>query len=177
MTATAVKLPSGWAVVVARRGAPGRVISDRLTKASAIEMADAYNDPMEAKRKDRYRRNPAKKNPSGSTWLLLGVGAAALGIGAYFLLRPSTPSTSSTDTTKALPAGLPAGADINAGTTAVKLMLLGHQAEVNPARSWLSQFQSSVGLPATGAMDPATRAMLNKATPLAANLPTPTILG
>jgi len=122
------------------------------------------------------RRRKAKKNPSGSTWLLLGVGAAALGVGAYFLLRPSTPSQTVTSAAPT-PAALPPGADVNAATSATRLMLLGNQAEVAPAAMWLKQFQASVGLPATGVLDPTTRAQLNKATDLARQLPATTILG
>ena len=78
-------------------------------------------------------------------------------------------------------AGLPPGADQNAATQATILMSIGHSGEVGPAKVWLSQFQTSVGLPATGALDPATRSLLVLATAGgkydASKLPATTILG
>jgi hypothetical protein len=77
--------------------------------------------------------------------------------------------------------GLPPGADKAAATSAVHLMLLGQPAEVAPAKSWLSGFQKSVGLPATGALDATTRQLLILATAGgvydASKLPAKTILG
>ncbi len=74
-------------------------------------------------------------------------------------------------------AGLPPGANLDAANRAVTMMKLGNPAEVAPGRSWLTAFQASVNLPATGQLDPTTRAMLVLAVPGAASLPTPTILG
>jgi hypothetical protein len=87
----------------------------------------------------RAARRDAQSNPSGTTWALLAVGAAAVGIGAYFLLKPSSPTS---DTSKALPgpsSSKPFG-DPNdqnsiayACNTAWKLHKLGHDKE---AMSW-----------------------------------------
>ena len=78
-------------------------------------------------------------------------------------------------------ASLPPGANIDAANRAVTLMLLaastGHTTQAAPAKSWLTQFQSSVGLPATGSLDPQTRSLLVTAVPGAAQLPPVTILG
>jgi len=122
------------------------------------------------------KQREAKSNPSGTTWVLLGVGVAALGVGVYFLLKPSTSSTTAT-TAAPVPASLPPGTDMHAAVTATRLMLIGHDAERTPAAAWLRQFQASVGLPATGILDPTTRVQLNKATDLARQLPATTILG
>lgn len=77
--------------------------------------------------------------------------------------------------------GLPPGADKAAASNAVHLMLLGQPAEVAPAKSWLTGFQKSVGLPQTGALDATTRKLLVLATaggPFdASRLPATTILG
>ena len=77
----------------------------------------------------------------------------------------------------AVSAGLPAGANTDAANRAVTMMKLGNPSEVGPAKSWLTAFQASVNLPATGQLDPTTRAMLILAVPSASSLPTPTILG
>ena len=77
--------------------------------------------------------------------------------------------------------GLPATADKAAAGSALRLMLLGKPAEGAPAKAWLSKFQTSVGLPATGALDATTRKLLIIATaggsPDPSNLPAVTILG
>jgi hypothetical protein len=78
-------------------------------------------------------------------------------------------------------AGLPSGADIPAAANVVKLLKVaaskGHTVEAVPAQFWLKKFQTSVGLPATGNLDAASRAMLTLAVPDAANLPATTIIG
>lgn len=122
----------------------------------------------------------------------LGIGVVAGGVVDYLrskkqapvphLAVPITaPPTSQMLATAPAPSGLPAGADKGAASSAVHLMLLGQPAEVNPAKSWLTTFQKSVGLPATGALDSATRSMLILATAGgtydAAKLPAKTILG
>lgn len=76
---------------------------------------------------------------------------------------------------------LPPGANTDAATRAVTLMLVGaatgHTTETVPGRYWLAQFQSSVNLPSTGSLDPQTRALLTLAVPNANKLPAVTILG
>ncbi len=78
-------------------------------------------------------------------------------------------------------ASLPPAADRDAASKATLLMSLaastGHTGEIAPAKFWLTKFQTSVGLPATGALDAASRAMLVLAAPSAANLPAKTVLG
>jgi hypothetical protein len=79
-----------------------------------------------------------RKRASATTWVALGVGAAALGIGAYFLLKPSTAAAGAT---KALapsqprPFGDPADMSSTAWAcnTAWKLLALGHPRE---AAAW-----------------------------------------
>lgn len=77
--------------------------------------------------------------------------------------------------------GLPPTADRDAAFKAATLMLVaastGHTAETTPAKFWLTKFQTSIGMPGTGALDPATRAMLVLAAPNAASLPAKTVLG
>lgn len=73
--------------------------------------------------------------------------------------------------------GPPPGADVPSATVAVNFMLIGHDAEKIPAGGYLKKFQASVGLPATGTMDPTTRTLLLQTIPAAARLPAKTILG
>jgi hypothetical protein len=142
------------------------------------ERAAESKGPMKRSKK---RLSRARENPSGTTILVIGAGVTLLGVAAYFLMKKpttaATPQVAASQAPQLQAPSLPAGANIAAATNAVHLMRLGHQAEVTPAASWLSQFQTSVGLPATGRMDPTTRAYLNLATPDAASLSTPTILG
>jgi hypothetical protein len=107
-------------------------------------------------------------------------GAAGVGPTAAFaapVAQAAAPGVPTAAAAVAQVPSLPPGADVKAATTAVKLMLIGHPAEVAPGRSWLTTFQKSVGLPGTGAMDAPTRSLLILAEPLAKQLPTPTILG
>jgi len=126
------------------------------------------------------RKRKAKANPSGTTWLVLGGGIAIVGVAAYFLLKPQTPAAPAVTAGAQAPqltSGLPAGANMQAAQAATNLLLLNGPNEVNPARSWLQQFQTSVGLPATGTLDATTRALLVRAVPNASRIPTPSILG
>jgi hypothetical protein len=91
---------------------------------------------------------------------------------------------------------LPAGANVDAAQKATNLMLAATSTTVphmqilvngapipkevafaGPAKTWLSQFQSSIGVTPTGQLDPQTRAMLVLAAPNASSLPQVTILG
>jgi len=76
---------------------------------------------------------------------------------------------------------LPPGADVNAANQVVVLLkaaaATGHSFETAPAKVWLTKFQTSLGLPATGALDAASRSMLTLAAPSAASLPATTVLG
>ena len=135
-----------------------------------------------------YRRRgklgiKGSENPSGTTILVIGAGVTLLGVAAYFMFKKPTATTQTAalapiQAAPQLPgASLPATANVQAASNAVALMKLGHQAEVTPAAYQLSAFQRSVGIPVTGTMDPTTRMYLNLATPAAASLPSPTILG
>ena len=88
------------------------------------------------------------------------------------------PAAVSTFAPPAAPApGPPPGADVPSATVAVNFMLIGRDAEKAPAGGYLKKFQASVGLPATGTMDPTTRTLLLQTIPAAAKLPAKTILG
>jgi len=95
------------------------------------------------------------------------------------MTTPGAPAPSAF--TPASVAALPAGANVQAGINATHMMLLGQPAEKVPAASYLKQFQTSVGLPATGKLDLQTRTLLIAATAgspyKASNLPAITILG
>lgn len=153
-----------------KRGRHGR----RLTDSGKAIHKTAYGKRMS-------KANRGKPNPSGTTILVIGAGVALLGVAAYFMMKKPTstaaPQITASNAPQLTAGTLPATANVQAASTAIALMKLGHQAEVTPAASYLRTFQTSVGLPATGAMDPTTRAYLNLATPAAASLPTPTILG
>src|SRR6202035_5435279 len=52
------------------------------------------------RRRRRYRR--ARENPTGRTWLLVGLGVAAAGTAVYFMTRPSA-TTATTPVTAPAP--------------------------------------------------------------------------
>ena len=124
-----------------------------------------------------HHRPGVKENPSTTTWLVLGGGLAIAGVAAYFLLKPPMASATAAAAAPQLTAGLPASANLQAAQSATRLLLLNGPAEASPARVWLQTFQSSIGLNPTGQLDQTTRAMLVKADPAAASIPTPSILG
>jgi hypothetical protein len=107
----------------------------------------------------------------------LGIGAAlGLGAGLIFgkqaaptaLPAPAGPApTVGTLTGLSLrpeQVGLPTSANMNAALTATRMLIINQPSMKTPAASWLKQFQTSVGLPGTGKLDPQTRAMLVQAT-------------
>ena len=118
--------------------------------------------------------------------LVVGVGVDALILHAKAASAPMVMPPPGVIANAMIPGtpGLPPGANVTEGSYAVRLMLTAGvtsgnaQASVGPAQQHLKAFQASVGLPATGALDSATRAMLMLAVPsMAPNLPAKTILG
>jgi murein L,D-transpeptidase YcbB/YkuD len=119
-----------------------------------------------------------------------GVGFALGALVDLFLLRQKSTPLGALPVVGAVPPvivaqamvpgapALPPGANLNAATKAVLLMRQQRPDFAPAAKGWLVSFQTSVGLPATGSLDPATRALLVVAVPEAATvLPAVTILG
>ena len=110
--------------------------------------------------------------PGGPIGLAVGL---ALGGGIDVLISAVSPTPGTV--AAAVAAGLPANVNMQAANMFITLAKIGGSAEKGPAGTWLKQFQTSVGLPATGTLDATSRAKLVAAVPAAANLPNPTFLG
>lgn len=80
----------------------------------------------------KRRSRKSRENPSVATWAVLGLGAAAVGVGIYFLVKPSS---SSTDSAKQLrPFGDPTDGNsiAYACNAAWRLNAIGHPREAAP---------------------------------------------
>lgn len=112
----------------------------------------------------------------------LGVGMAIGAVCDIFILRSKAVTMPVGGTLGVVPANAPgASANTTAAGNLVTLLqaaaTLGPEGKAGPAKYWLQQFQTSIGVPATGVLDPQTRAALVSSVPAAANLPPTTILG
>lgn len=92
-----------------------------------------------------------RKNPSTGGIVVIGVGVALLGVGAYFLFRKPAGATVN-QTTSSAPNQLPPASKLGSGTdpnsvayacnTAWKLTALGHSTQAAP---WASKCQAGGG--------------------------------
>jgi hypothetical protein len=112
--------------------------------------------------------------PGGPLGLVAGL---AVGGAADLLINVISPTPAVGTPAAVAAAGLPAGTNIAAANNFITLARIGGTYEKRPAQSWLSTFQTSVGLPATGTLDATSRAKLIAAVPSASTLPNPTFVG